>query len=45
MRGMTGSATCEDVVKQTLGEDLTKPDFWATALRSIEPTLAAYEAL
>ncbi len=42
---MTGSATCEEVVKQTLGEDLTSPDFWATALRAIEPTLAAYEAL
>ena len=42
---MTGSATCEEVVKQTLGEDLTKPEFWATALRAIEPTLAAYEAL
>lgn len=42
---MTGSATCEEVVKQTLGEDLTKPDFWATALRAIEPTLTAYEAL
>lgn len=42
---MTGSATCEEVVKQTLGEDLTSPDFWATALRAIEPTLAAYEAI
>ncbi len=42
---MTGSATCEEVVKQALGEDLTKPEFWSTALKSIEPTLAAYEAL
>lgn len=42
---MTGSATCEEVVKQTLGEDLTKPEFWATALRAIEPTLEAYERL
>jgi len=23
---MTGSATCEEVVKQTLGEDLTNPE-------------------
>jgi oligoendopeptidase F len=42
---MTGSASCEEVVKQTLGEDLTDPAFWATALRAIEPTLEAYEAL
>lgn len=40
---MTGSATCEEVVKQTLGEDLTKPEFWATALKAIEPSLVAYE--
>ena len=42
---MTGSATCEEVVKQTLGEDLTNPEFWATALKAIEPSLAAYEAV
>ncbi len=40
---LTGSASCEEVVKQTLGEDLTKPDFWATALKAIEPSLVAYE--
>ncbi len=40
---MTGSATCEEVVKQTLGEDLTKPEFWATALKAMEPSLLAYE--
>ena len=42
---MTGSATCEEVVKQTLGGDLTNPEFWATALKAIEPSLAAYEAV
>jgi oligoendopeptidase F len=42
---MTGSATCEEVVKQTLGEDLTNPEFWATALKAIEPSLVAYEAV
>ena len=42
---MTGSATCEEVVKRTLGEDLTKPEFWATALRAMEPSLRAYEQL
>ena len=41
----TGSATCEEVVRRTLGADLTKPEFWATALRAIEPTLMAYEQL
>jgi oligoendopeptidase F len=42
---MTGSATCEEVVKQSLGQDITQPEFWATALKAIEPTLTAYEAL
>lgn len=42
---MTGSATCEEVVKQTLGGDLTSPDFWATALKAMEPSLIAYEAI
>jgi oligoendopeptidase F len=41
----TGSATCEEVVKQTLGEDLTNPEFWAEALRAMEPALALYESL
>lgn len=40
---MTGSATCEEVVRQTLGGDLTSPGFWATALKAMEPSLAAYE--
>ncbi|GEP43221.1 M3 family oligoendopeptidase [Brevifollis gellanilyticus] len=42
---MTGSATCEEVVKQTLGEDLTNPEFWATALKAMEPSLVGYEAI
>ena len=42
---MTGSATCEEVVSQTLGENLTSPDFWATAVKAMEPTLIAYERL
>jgi oligoendopeptidase F len=42
---MTGSATCEEVVRKTLGEDLTNPEFWASALRAMEPSLVAYEAL
>jgi oligoendopeptidase F len=42
---LTGSATCEEVVRRTLGEDLSSPDFWAGALRAMEPSLVAYEAL
>lgn len=42
---MTGSATCEEVVKQSLGEDITQPEFWATALKAMEPSLLAYEKL
>lgn len=42
---MTGRATCEEVVKQTLGEDLTNPEFWATALKAMEPSLVAYEGI
>jgi len=42
---MTGSATCEEVVRQTLGEDLTNTEFWTTALKAMEPSLVAYEAL
>jgi len=41
----SGSATCEEVVRRTLGADLTKPEFWSTALKAIEPTLLAYEKL
>jgi oligoendopeptidase F len=42
---MTGSASCEDVVRHSLGEDLTNPEFWATAIRAMESPLAAYEGL
>ena len=41
----TGSASCEEVARQTLGADLTSPEFWATALQAITPTLEAYEKL
>ena len=42
---MTGSATCEEVVQRTLGEDLTRPEFWASAIEAMKPALEAYEAL
>ena len=41
----TGRATCEEVARETLGADLTSPDFWAVALKAMEPTLTAYEKL
>jgi oligoendopeptidase F len=41
----TGSASCEQVARQTLGADLACSDFWATALCGIEPNLRAYERL
>jgi len=42
---LTGSAPCEEVARRSLDADLTSPEFWAQALRAIEPTLAAYEKL
>lgn len=42
---LTGSAPCEEVARRALDADLTSPDFWAEALRAIEPTLVAYEKL
>lgn len=41
----TGSATCEEVARQTLGADLTSPEFWAEAVRAMAPGVEAYERL
>jgi oligoendopeptidase F len=41
----TGSASCEDVARQTLGADLTDPAFWTGAIRALEPQVGAYEKL
>jgi oligoendopeptidase F len=38
-------ARFKEVARKTLGADLTSPDFWAEAIRAIEPTLAEYERL
>jgi len=38
---LTGSASCESAARQTLGADITKPDFWAHAVRAISPILSA----
>ncbi len=42
---LTGSASCEEAVRRTLGQDLRDPAFWATALCSMEEALVAYEKL
>jgi len=41
----TGSATCEEAVRETLGADLGDPAFWAEALRNIEHPLKELESL
>ena len=38
---LTGSASCESAARETLGADITKPDFWASAVRAISPILSA----
>ncbi len=40
----TGSATCETVARQSLGADLTSPDFWAAGITALEDKLREYEA-
>ncbi|WP_221030130.1 M3 family oligoendopeptidase [Actomonas aquatica] len=41
---LTGRATCEEVVRQSLGRDLTDPAFWAEAINAINPQVDAYAA-
>ena len=41
----TGSASCEDCVRETLGEDITQPEFWARGIRALEQPLADLERL
>lgn len=38
----TGTATCEEAVKSTLGWDLTSPEFWAGAVRTVEAPVQAF---
>ncbi len=42
---MTGSATCEEVARQSLGADLQSPEFWAEGITALQPGVAEYEAL
>jgi len=41
----TGSQSCEDAVKSTLGWDIREESFWATTIKTIEEPLAQFEAL
>lgn len=42
---LTGSDTCENVVKQSIGQDLEKPDFWVQAIRGMQKPLAQLEEI
>ena len=41
---LTGRASCEDVVKQSLDRDIRDPEFWAETIRGIEPRIDTFEA-
>ncbi len=41
----TGQGSCETVALESLGADLTKPDFWAEGILGLVPTLEIYEAV
>ena len=43
--GSTGSDTAENVARGALGCDLEAPDFWTSAIQSLEEPLAQLEAL
>ena len=42
---LTGSDTVEGVAKRAIGVDVTKPDFWAASLKSLEEPLKLYKKL
>jgi oligoendopeptidase F len=42
---MTGSATVEEVAMETLGADMTKPEFWTESIRSLQEPLELYKSL
>ena len=42
--GLTGSATCEEVVRRSLGRDLRDPGFWKDALAGVELRAGEFEA-
>jgi oligoendopeptidase F len=42
---LTGSDTVENVAKRSLGADIGKPEFWATAIKGLAEPLARYRKL
>jgi oligoendopeptidase F len=42
---LAGSDTAENVVKQTIGVDIEKPDFWADSITSLEEPLTRLQAI
>ncbi len=42
--GLTGRATCEEVVQQSLGRDIREEAFWAEAIQGLTPKIDAYAA-
>jgi oligoendopeptidase F len=42
---LTGSATCEEVVRRTLGHDLRDPDFWRDAIHALDAPVREFEAV
>jgi oligoendopeptidase F len=43
--GLTGRATCEEVVRESLGRDLRDPQFWADAIRGLAPRIDEYAVI
>lgn len=41
----TGTATCEEAVKSTLGWDLTDEQFWASAVTAAKPAIDEFQAI
>ncbi|HZZ56227.1 MAG TPA: M3 family metallopeptidase [Opitutaceae bacterium] len=41
----TGSATCEEAVRRTLGWDIRQQSFWAEAIKACQAPIDAYEQL
>lgn len=42
---LTGNATAEEVVREALGQDIEKPEFWKTAIVSLEEELKEFETM
>jgi oligoendopeptidase F len=42
---LTGRATCEEVVAQSLGREIRDPEFWAETILGLVPKIDAYEAV